>query len=502
MKKTNVVLELGMPLLGCAAFVLLISFLWDMRSDNQQALAAEKAGPIKIQFNDLLMRNDLDLKRVEITGATIGPKYSITKLEHGTSGAFLLFPDQKFNLAPDQRPVIVQDSSIETKADAEKYLKKKKLTGTVTDEWSLNFAHQKMLEKCYPGLDLDRCTIISSPSHSYSKHTEYVVYGGMLFFGAFLLSFLTWLYRSIKNAFANGIAFSPESEVPDVPAASTVQLKTHLETQLGANAIESKPEKTIEYVSSWYSFSSVAKTIGIVVFTPTLLMAFVGKAKLLPDNFMWVFYTLFALSLCCLVVYVLALTYQLKSGGKNVRWPLSTGVNLPRRFRRAFQRCENKLLPLGFHPVGDFQMKEHNKELAREFLSEDGRILFRYVMTDDIKIMTIYSLMASGQLILTTDLPLGELNHYLVNLLAGVKGKFEETISIHRQAVDGFDDVIIRIQPDELHAFWRYEETIEEQMTGKIPYSDVPLPMFRDLANLIQNNDANENSLAFSAEVQ
>ena len=97
---------------------------------------------------------------------------------------------------------------------------------------------------------------------------------------------------------------------------------------------------------------------------------------------------------------------------------------------------------------------------------------------------TIYSLMNNGQLLLTTDISMGQMRHHQINLLDGVRRNFKETLSIHQQAVDGYSDVIVQLQPDELHAFWRYEETLEEQMTGKRPYTSVPLPVFQDLVDL------------------
>ena len=136
-------------------------------------------------------------------------------------------------------------------------------------------------------------------------------------------------------------------------------------------------------------------------------------------------------------------------------------------------------------------MKEKARQVARFYLSDDRKIFVRYVMTDEMKILIVYSLLNNGQLLLTTDTPLGELYDSRVNLLEGVKGDFEETLSLHRQVVGGFDEFVVRIDPDEAHAFWEYTEAIEEQMTGDRPYGDQPLPVFRNLA-VTQNANQTE----------
>ena len=285
MKKTNIVLDIGIPLIGCLACGMMISMLWQMRSANQIAQLAEQNGPMKVEFEELLTRDELAQQHVELSNAHVAPKYSLSKQDYGMSGCFLLFPEQRFEIDPNRLPIIIQVSTIENQEGAAQFSKQKTFTGTVSNYWSLNFDHQRILKLCYPELELDRCVVISSPGRCYSKDANFVAISGMIFFSVLLLAFFAWLCRSMTNAFKQGLTFSPSSEVPPAPTKPSFYHDTNWRAELGEVASDSKIEKDVSYVPRMYSLSYIAKVLGVAAFTPTLMMALAWQSQSVASQF-------------------------------------------------------------------------------------------------------------------------------------------------------------------------------------------------------------------------
>ena len=220
-----------------------------------------------------------------------------------------------------------------------------------------------------------------------------------------------------------------------------------------------------------------------------LPMALLAKADLLPDWAM-VYFLYLAGGAAVFVLFEFFLLYRrLKQPGNNIRRIIRPG-SLPAKTERAWEKHKDYLRDLGFTFQGDFQTSDRYHQVSREYLSADGRSLLRLTRDRVVNTMAVYSVLDNGQLIMTIDMELPEMGHHKIHLLAGPRKGLAGTLSIHQQAIAAMADAVVKVAPDELHDFWRYSESLEEQMVGKQPIEEISLPYFRDIEQRVDLTEA------------
>jgi len=90
---------------------------------------------------------------------------------------------------------------------------------------------------------------------------------------------------------------------------------------------------------------------------------------------------------------------------------------------------------------------------------------------------------------MTVDMEMPGMGHPYIHLLAGPRKDLAGTWSIHQQALAAMADVVISVAPEELHDFWKYTETLEEQMIGRRPFEKISIPYFRSLEQRFQQTE-------------
>lgn len=481
MQKTNLIYEVLVPALGCVAFGMLLSVAYQMWDENRNALLADKVGPMEISCEQLSVETGLQGKKVKITQVEVAPKYALTERKNGTKTVFLLRPK-----APAEPtggfPILLQTWSVTNPAEAKQFRDKETFTGSLRTVMALDFAHQDQIEELYPGIDLDNCYLLLSPGLKGSTELPYIAYGMGLFFGGGCLIFGIWLIYGIRSAVRYGVTLTPDTDPHANKTRRSVLEYSNVQPQnyqpIAPRGRE--PETHYDELPSRPWLQPFCKVMKIALGSIVLPMALLAKANMLPDWARVYFYCLFVAAAVFLLVDFFLMYRRQKNPGNNVRKLIRPG-SVPTKFERGWEKHKDQLRDLGFTFQGDFLTSDLYHRMSREYLSADGRSLLRFTRDSIVNTISVYSVLDNGQLIMTVDMELPEMGHHKIHLLAGPRKDLAGTLSIHQQAIVAVADAVVKIAPDELHDFWRYSETLEEQMVGQKPFEAVPLPCFGDL---------------------
>ena len=480
MKKAHAINDLLVPLLGICGVGLLLSLTLNMWRDNEAALAAEQNGARQIACAEVVSQSELERHYLEIKQAKRGNSISFQSTENDRNTcAFLLLPDNvnDDNGVAFKHPVIVQGGSCITQQQAEQYCQNVELTGTIRNSDSLYFVHIESLTASYPNLDFQNAYVFAPgpPNGSASVTQHAIVF--VIFMSMAILGCVVWLLFGIRQLIKSGITFKPEQDLT-IPQASSPVIEWVDRSYV---SVAAKPNAGIN--SEFANSDSVKPGKSRIILVKNLIVAMTIMLAIATCVVIY-FRNVLPLGLDALGIFLTLgmLTASFLVTAKAVMHTDSycrlnlQEHDLPRSSKRFFQRHENTLLNKGFRIGQSFRSNRAIKQYSKEYHSPNGQTVITLTHTCLAKAICCYTLLSSGQVIMTIDTPIMPLHHPLLSVTTGIKANLGSTYSIHRQLIAKFEDAVLAVEPAEAPSLWHYTTEIEAQATGNRPYSLPPIP--------------------------